>query len=107
MGREALGEFEQLVLLAVARLGDEAYTVPICEEIEARAGREVSHAAVYVALRRLEDKGLVSSELGGTTAERGGRSKRYFRLQEPAMDMLRQCRDALLAMWEGVEEERT
>jgi len=103
MGRESLGEFEQLVLLAILCLGDEAYAVPIIEEIRSRTGRSASHAAVYVALRRLEKRRLVASYLGRPTHERGGRAKRYFRLQPEAVRMLRESREALLSMWEGVE----
>lgn len=104
MGRDSLGEFEQLVLLAVARLGEHAYVVPILEEIAARTGREASHAAVYVALRRLEAKDLVASRLGEPTSERGGRAKRFFSLEPDAIARLRESRDALLSMWDGVEE---
>lgn len=103
MGRDSLGEFEQLVLLGCLRLGEGAYTVAIIDELEARTGRKVSHASVYVALKRLEDKGLVVSELGGATAQRGGRSKRYFRTMPAALPRLRESRDALIRMWEGVE----
>ena len=98
-----LGEFEQLVLLAILRLGDEAYTVPIIDEIEQRTGRLVQHATVYVALRRLEKKQLVSSRMSDPTAERGGRSRRYFRIEPAALPQLAAQRDALLAMWEGLE----
>ncbi|MFW6198482.1 MAG: PadR family transcriptional regulator [Acidobacteriota bacterium] len=104
MSRDTLGEFEQLVLLAALRLGDEAYTVPIIDEIERRTGRTPTHAAVYVAMRRLEDKGLVRSEKGAPTSERGGRAKRYFRVEPRAVELLREQRDALLSMWEGLEE---
>ncbi len=104
MGRDSLGDFEQLVLLAVARLGEQAYVVPILEEIAARTGREASHAAVYVALRRLESKNLVASRLGEPTSQRGGRAKRFFRLEPAAIERLRESRDALLSMWDGVEE---
>ncbi len=103
MGRESLGEFEQLVLLACIRLGAEAYAVPIIEEIGTRTGRTTSHAAVYVALRRLEKKGLVTSTLGDPTPERGGRAKRYFRVEPAAMGLLRESRDALLSMWQDLE----
>lgn len=104
MGRsESLGEFEQLVVLAIAQLGDEAYTVPVIDEIEARTGRQVSHASVYVALRRLEKKGLVASRMSAPTRERGGRSRRYFRVEPEALRLVREQRDALLAMWEGLE----
>ena len=104
MGRDSLGEFEQLVLLAVARLGEQAYVVPILEEIAARTGREATHAAVYVALRRLEAKDLVASRLGEPTAERGGRAKRFFSLEPAAIRRMRESRDALLSMWDGVDE---
>lgn len=103
MGRETLGEFEQLVLLACLQLGDEAYTVSIVDEIARRAGREASHSAVYVALRRLEEKGLVGSRLGDSTPERGGRPKRFFRAEPEALPALREARDRLLSMWEGLE----
>jgi DNA-binding PadR family transcriptional regulator len=106
MPREALGEFEQLVLLACLRLGADAYVVPIIEEIAQRAGREASHAAVYVALKRLEKKGLVSSQLGEPRAERGGRARRHFEVLPEALEQLRASRDALLSMWDGVEAER-
>jgi len=105
-GRSGPGEFEQLVLLAVLRLGADAYSVSIVEEIHSRTGRSVTHAAVYVALRRLEKKGLVRSWMGEPTAERGGRAKRFFRVDaEAALPLLRESRDAILAMWEGVEAE--
>lgn len=103
MGRKSLGEFEQLVLLACLRLGEDAYTVAIVDELARRTGREPSHATVYVALRRLEKKGLVDSELGESTPERGGRAKRYFRVHPDALPQLRDARDALLSMWEGLE----
>ena len=104
MGRDTtLGEFEQLVLLAILRLGAEAYTVPIIDEIERRTGRQVTHASVYVALRRLEKKELVRSRMSDPTAERGGRSRRYFRIEPSAIPRLTAQRDALLAMWDGLE----
>lgn len=103
MGRETLGEFEQLVLLACLRLGRRAYTVSIIDELEQRAGRRVTHASVYVALKRLEKKGLVRSVLGDSTPERGGRAKRYFTVETDAVPLLRSARDALLNMWQGLE----
>ena len=77
----SLGEFEQLVLLALLRLGDDGYGVSIHAEIVRRAQRDVSVAAVYKTLDRLEVKGLAVSALGESTAERGGRRKKYFRIQ--------------------------
>ena len=103
MTKTSLGEFEQLVLLACMRLGERAYAVSILEELAERAGRHASHAAVYVALRRLEDKGLVRSSLGEPTAARGGRAKRFFSVTPKALPLLRESRDALLAMWKGLE----
>jgi PadR family transcriptional regulator, regulatory protein PadR len=106
MGKETLGEFEQLVLLACLQLKDRAYTVPIIEELERRAGRSVSHASVYVTLQRLEKKGLVHSELSDPRPERGGKPRRYFSVQPAAMPQLRSARDALLNMWQGLEPIR-
>ncbi len=78
MTETTLGEFEQLVLLALLRLGDDAYGVPIQREIASRTGREPSFGSVYTTLSRLEDKGLIASRLGETTPQRGGRRKKLF-----------------------------
>ena len=75
-----LGEFEELVLLTVATLGDEAYGVSIKESIESRCGREISIGALHSTITRLEEKKYLKSWLGGSTNERGGRSKRYFQV---------------------------
>lgn len=103
MTKRSLGEFEQLVLLAILRVGKGAYAVPINKEIEEHAGRKASHAAVHIALKRLEGKGLVESELGDSTPERGGRARRYYRVLPEAERQLRESRDALLKMWDGLE----
>jgi DNA-binding PadR family transcriptional regulator len=103
MGRESLGEFEQLVLLAILRLGSEAYGVPIVREIEDRTGRASSRAAVYIALKRLQVKGLVSSRMADPTPERGGRAKRYFKIEQAGIDLVRESRRALVSMWEDLE----
>jgi PadR family transcriptional regulator PadR len=102
-GREHLGEFEQIVLLAILRLGDDAYGVPIRLEIEQRTGRSVTVGALYRTLDRLQDKGYVSSAFSDPTPERGGRSKRYFTVQPLGVRTLRDSREALSAMWEGLE----
>ena len=99
MGREQLGEFEHLVLLAVARLGQDAYGVPIVDELEQQTGRRVSRASVYVALKRLEAKELIVSTMGEPTAERGGRAKRYFQISPLAERRLIEAREALMKMW--------
>ena len=96
MGRDALGDLEHLVLLALVRLDGETYGVPILEEINARTGREVSRPSIYIALRRLEAKGLLKSRLGEATAERGGRAKRYFRLTKAGARQLQVSRAALV-----------
>src|SRR5580658_2384131 len=97
-----LGEFELMVLLALMRLGDEAYGVPISREIEERSGREVALGSVYAALERLEEKGLVTSRLGDPTAERGGRAKRFFRMTESGLRDVRQTQCALVKLWSGL-----
>lgn len=104
-GKPSLGELEQLVILALLRLGGEAYAVPILEEIEARTGRVVGHASAYVALRRLEKRGFVVSRLGEPTRERGGRSRRYFRILPEAVRSVTRSREAMAAMWDGLEPE--
>jgi DNA-binding PadR family transcriptional regulator len=103
MGRESLGEFEHLVLLAILRLESDAYGVPIVQEIGERTGRSVSRAAVYIALRRLQAKGLVSSRMADPTPERGGRAKRYFTVEPPGIALIKDSRRALVSMWEDLE----
>jgi DNA-binding PadR family transcriptional regulator len=99
-----LGEMEHLVLLAILRLGSEAYGIPILDEVASRSGRNVSKATVYVALKRLERKGFVSSRLGEATSERGGRAKRYFKLRPSGMRALRESRAVLLGLWQDYEQ---
>jgi PadR family transcriptional regulator PadR len=102
VSRESIGEFEQLVLLAVLRLGDDAYGLPILDEIRTQTGRSVLRPAVYVALRRLEQKGLVRSRLGASTPERGGRARKYFRVTAAGLERVQDARRALLSMWDGL-----
>ena len=106
MGREFLGGFELLVLLALVRLGDEAYGVPISEAIEHSSGRPVSIGSVYVTLDRLAKKGLVSSRLGEPTAERGGRAKTYFRITTAGLREVQQAQRTLTGLWNGVPRLR-
>ena len=103
MPREALGEFEQLVMLAVVHLEDDVYGVPIVDEIERRTRRKVSHAAVYVTLRRLEEKGLLESWKSEPTAERGGKARRCVRVTRAGSALLRESRLALDRMWQGLD----
>jgi DNA-binding PadR family transcriptional regulator len=102
--RSYLGEFELMVMLALIRLGDEAYGVPISREIEASSGREVKLGSVYAALERLEQKGLVSSSLGDPTPERGGRAKRYFQVTPKGLREIRKTRQVLIRLWQGLPE---
>lgn len=104
--RSYLGEFELLVMLALIRLGDEAYGVPIAAEIERATGREAALGSVYATLERLTEKGLVISELGEPTAERGGRARRYFHSTRQGLDRVRETRAALTRMWRGLPELR-
>ena len=103
MTRADLGDIEHLVLLAVLRLGKEAYGIPILDEVSARSGREVSRATVYVALKRLEQKGLLTSRLGDSTPERGGRAKRFFKLKPSGLKALRDSREMFLNLWRDYE----
>lgn len=100
----SLGDFEQLVLLALLRLGDDAYGVPIREEIQERAGRVVSLGSVYKTLERLEVKGYVSSFVGEPTNERGGRRK-DFRLESHGRRVLLHSLAALRRMTSGLGRE--
>ena len=103
MSRVDLGDIEHLVLLAILRLGKEAYGIPILDEVCARSGRDVSRATVYVALKRLEQKGLVASKLGDSTPERGGRAKRFFKLKPNGLKALRESREMFLSLWRDYE----
>jgi DNA-binding PadR family transcriptional regulator len=103
MGREALGEFEQMVMLAILHLEGEVYGVPIVDEIERRTGRSVAPAAVYVTLRRLEQKGLLASWMGEPTAERGGKARRCVKVTRAGLDSLRESRQVIDRMWKGLD----
>jgi PadR family transcriptional regulator, regulatory protein PadR len=104
MTRGTPGGFELLVLLALIRLGDDAYGVPISQAIEASSGRPVSIGSIYITLDRLERKGLVSSRLGEPTAARGGRAKTYFRITAKGLREVRQARRTLISLWQGVPQ---
>lgn len=104
MSRGSLGDFEQLLLLAILRCGDDAYGITVRDEIENRAGRSASLGAIYTALDRLEQKRLVSSWTGGATPERGGRAKRFYRLEAAGQAALRQSLRATKRMTAGIEQ---
>jgi DNA-binding PadR family transcriptional regulator len=103
MGRTGLGEFEHQVLLTILRLGRESYSVPIVAELEGRTGRGLATSAVYIALRRMEKKGLLRSRL--ETPEESGEPypRRYFALTEAALEPLREARRSYISLWEGIE----
>lgn len=98
-----LGELEQLVLLALLQVGEEAYGEPVRELLAREAGRRVARGALYTVLDRLEQKGLVRSRLGEALAERGGRPRRYFAVTAAGMDRLRETRWALVRLWSGLD----
>jgi PadR family transcriptional regulator, regulatory protein PadR len=101
----SLGEFEQLILLALVRLGDRGYGVSIHDEIVKRAGRDVTVASVYKTLERLEVKGFAVSAVGEPTAERGGRRKKYFRIQPAGRRALAHALASLRRMTAGLAHE--
>jgi DNA-binding PadR family transcriptional regulator len=103
MSHHGLGEFEQMVMLAIVHLKGNVYGVPIVEEIERRTGRSVARAAVYITLRRLEAKGLISSWMSDPTAERGGKARRLVKVEPVGLEALRESRDALERMWKGLD----
>jgi PadR family transcriptional regulator PadR len=99
--RDHLGEFEQMILLAILRLGADAYGMRIRREIEERARRPTSIGALYITLERLERKGFIQSELGDATPERGGRAKRFFTVNPSGREVLDKSLKALQRMAEG------
>jgi DNA-binding PadR family transcriptional regulator len=102
MTRDTLGQLEQLLMIAVARLGDEAYGGGIQKMLEETAGRSASIATIYVTLVRLERKGYVTSRREGPTPVRGGKAKRYFRLTPKGVETLKESHAALERMWRSV-----
>lgn len=104
MGKETLGEFELMVLLAVLRLGEEeAYALAVVDDIEARTGRKARRSAVHVTLKRLEEKGYVSSWLGEPRTERGGKARRHVRVEPAGVEAVHESRTALERMWSGLD----
>lgn len=102
MSRESLGHFELLVLLALIRHGEDAYGVPIARAIEESTGKPVILASVYNTLERLEEKGLVRSEFGEPTSQRGGRAKRYFAITAAGLKEVKAAKKALTTLWRGI-----
>lgn len=104
MARNALGDLEHQVLIATLRLKGRAYSVSVVEEIEQRTSRKVAQSAVFIAMRRLEEKGLLESRVADESEEKG-RVRRYFDLTPAGMAKLREMRRALVSLWEGFTAE--
>jgi DNA-binding PadR family transcriptional regulator len=102
MASESLGEFEQVILLAIAHLGSGAYGGSIRREIEARTGREIAVGGLYTALERLERKNFVSSVMSDPTPQRGGRARRHFEVEPAGAAALTRSRELLARMWDGL-----
>lgn len=104
MGKHQLGEFEEVVMLTVAILADDAYGFAIIEEMEKRLNRKVSIGALQTVLRRLEKKGYLSSALGEATSVRGGKRKRFFQLTSAGKSILKETKEQRLGLWNAVPE---
>lgn len=104
MGKHHLGEFEEVVMLTVAILHGEAYGVSIIEEIEIRLKRSVSMGSLQTVLKRLEDKGYLTSELGEATSVRGGKRKRFFTVTNLGKDILKATKDQRMSLWSAIPD---
>ncbi len=103
MTRYGLGDFEQQVLLTILQMNGEAYSVPMVLEMEERSGREISQAAIYIALRRLEEKGLVTSRMEPADETGTGRERRWFRVTPSGFEMLKETRRTMERFWQGLD----
>ena len=104
MKNTGLGEFEELVLLAVCILEGEAYGISVKKEVEKHTGRSILLGAVHITLYRLQDKGLLQSEMGGNTEKRGDRRKRLFTVTDAGMRQLRTSQDVRQKMWQLIPQ---
>jgi PadR family transcriptional regulator, regulatory protein PadR len=104
MARQFLTDFELMIMLAILRVGEAAYGVPIAREIEETGGRTVLLGAIYTALDRLEQNGLVTSAMGDPTPERGGRAKRFFKVTAKGLRAIKDAQRALTALWTGIPQ---
>ncbi len=107
MKGKGLGEFEELVLLAVCILDGEGYGVSVKKEVEKHSGRSILLGAVHITLYRLQDKGLLKSELGGNTSKRGDRKKRLFQITPSGLKQLKAAQDVRQKMWKLVPQLNT
>ena len=103
MSQDFLGEFEQMVLLSIMRLGDEAYGIAVGDELTKVVGRTPSSGSLYTTLDRMERKGLLQSTVGEVSRDRGGRPRRYVRVTPAGQAQLAHARNALIALWDGLE----
>jgi PadR family transcriptional regulator, regulatory protein PadR len=99
-----LGEFEELVLLTIAALVNDAYSVAICDELEKHTGRSAKLGVVHAVLNRLEDKGLVKSKLGEATSTRGGKRKRYYTITSAGKAALVKAKELRDQLWSMIPE---
>ena len=104
MKHKGLGEFEELVLLAVCILNGEAYGISVKREVETHSNRSILLGAVHITLYRLQDKGWLKSELGGNTAKRGDRRKRLFQITEAGMEQLHASQNVRQKMWQLIPQ---
>jgi len=103
MGRDFPSEFEQMVLLAVLRLREEAFALAVIRELDRAAHRSVSRGALYKTLERMEQKGYVEWSVEEATPERGGHPRRRFRVTPSGLEVLRASREALFRLWDGLD----
>jgi DNA-binding PadR family transcriptional regulator len=106
MRKTVLGELEELILLVVAASQEDAYGVTVCEQLQAETGRSFSISAVHTTLYRLEEKGFLSSQVGGATQERGGRRKRLFALTAAGGRVLLDIQQTRLRLWQAIPQRR-
>ena len=106
MSHEPIGELEHLVLLAIVRLGPDSYGVPIVDELNAHTRRPILRPSVYLALRRLEAKGLIRSRLGEPESRRGGRARRHYETTSAALRLLADSQRTLRSLWDGIELDK-
>ena len=104
MSNKGLGEFEELVLLAVCILDGEGYGISVKKEVERHSGRAILLGAVHITLYRLQDKGLLQSEIGGSTEKRGGRSKRFFKITDSGLKQLKAAQEVRQKMWKLIPQ---
>ncbi|CCH52410.1 transcriptional regulator, PadR-like family [Fibrisoma limi BUZ 3] len=104
MKRTFLGEFEEVVLLVVAACTDDAYGVIIWEQLQEQTGRSITISAVHATLYRLEEKGYLSSQMGGATAERGGRRKRFFTVTALGSRALLEIQEMRQRLWQAIPQ---